>query len=98
MLPVRCFPLGGNVGTADGHESPVESYQITRTFTLEFSADPPAGEVAPDWGDKDWGGQYSEELRGLHKHRIDVAGRFRLHRVADIPTLNDEQLQRGGAY
>lgn len=82
---------------ADGNESLVESYQITRTFTLDFSSDPPPGEVAPDWGDKDWGGGYTEELRGLHKHPIDVAGRFRLHRVADIPTLNDGPLAKEGA-
>jgi hypothetical protein len=67
-----------------------ECYGVTRSFTFTFSADPPPGLVQPGWGDTLLAGDYAERLEGLHKHHIDVGGRFELRRITRIPTLNAE--------
>ncbi|MGA1865260.1 MAG: hypothetical protein ACMUHX_09375 [bacterium] len=78
-----------------------ESYDITRTINLEFTAHDPmildkAGSVAeaeaaqsPGWGDTDMGGIYRETITGLHKSAINTKGYFYLHRVSPVALLND---------
>lgn len=65
-----------------------ECFEITRTFTLNFEASPPAGEARPGWGDRLLGGTYAETLTGLHKSPIAVGGRFELTRVSEVAVLN----------
>jgi len=65
-----------------------ECFEISRAFSLAFSGDPPPGSSQPGWGDSVLGGTYTETLTGLHKHPVNVSGRFELRRVSSISTLN----------
>ena len=65
----------------------VESYGITRTFSFEFTATPPAGVSAAGWGSTSLGGNYTEVIQGLHKQDITVSGTFVLRRASEVGTL-----------
>jgi hypothetical protein len=61
----------------------VESYDITRQCTFEFSATPPEGASSIGWGSTVIGGTYTEEMTGLHKEMITISGTFTLRRASE---------------
>jgi hypothetical protein len=65
----------------------VESYDITRQCTFQFSATPPEGASSIGWGSTVIGGTYTEEMTGLHKEIITISGAFTLRRASEIDTL-----------
>ncbi len=65
-----------------------EAYEVTRRIRFVFSATDPEEKNEPDWGDSLLAGQYFEEISGLHRNTIYVAGTFRMRRVAGVPELN----------
>lgn len=69
-----------------------ESFTITRTLTLEFSADDPDDLAIAGWGDTQIGGTYAETLAGLYKSTelIRVSGTFRLQLASSIDELNPD--------
>jgi hypothetical protein len=66
----------------------VEAYATTRQIELEFTATPPDGTSAPDYGHDVMGGIYREVISGLHKTNLYVRGTFRLARQSQITDLN----------
>jgi hypothetical protein len=66
-----------------------ESFTISRTIQLSFSATDPEGLGLPSWGYDIIGGTYEETFSGLHKKPITVVGRFQLSRVSQVEVLND---------
>lgn len=70
----------------------VEAYPVTRLVQWQFTAGPPVGNAAPDYGHDELGGNYSEVITGLHKNPIHLRGHFRLTRVARIADLNPSAL------
>ena len=69
----------------------VEAYATTRQIELEFTATPPAGTSALDYGYDVMGGIYREVISGLHKTNLYVRGTFRLNRQSLIAELNPSQ-------
>ncbi len=65
-----------------------EAYQVTREIHWRFSADDPYGDDNPEWGSDLLGGTYSEEITGLHRNPVFVAGTFRMRRVSAVTALN----------
>lgn len=65
-----------------------EAYATTRQIQLEFTASPPDGTSAPDYGYDVMGGTYREVISGLHKTNLYVRGTFRLNRQSIIAELN----------
>lgn len=65
----------------------VESYDITRTFSFQFTAAPPAGVSSLGWGSTSVGGNYTEVIKGLHKQDLTVTGTFVLRRASEIGSL-----------
>jgi hypothetical protein len=65
-----------------------ECFDVGRSFTFSFASDPPAGQSPAGWGEMFLGGDYTETLTGLHRNPIQVAGRFDLRRVSNVPELN----------
>lgn len=76
-----------------------ESFTVTRTVELEFTAYDPAGLSQSGWGDAVIGGIYRETITGLMKDKktaadapgsnaVKVSGYFRLTHVSDIAQLN----------
>lgn len=66
----------------------VESYDITRTCTFEFTSQPPSGStVTSGWGSSVVGGVYRETITGLHRNPITLSGTFELRRVSEIGVL-----------
>ena len=65
----------------------VESYQVSRKITLNFSQSLPAGVSDLTWGVTTLGGTYSEVLTGLRSEQIEVSGRFILHQVSEVEEL-----------
>lgn len=67
----------------------VESYNIGRACTFNFTATPPAGSsVTSGWGSSVLGGIYTEIISGVHKDPITVSGTFELRRASEIGTLS----------
>jgi hypothetical protein len=66
----------------------VEAYSTARQITFDFTAAPPGGPAAPDFGYNEMGGTYREIITGIHKKPIHLSGTFRLSRVSLIPELN----------
>ncbi len=68
--------------------SGVESYDITRTCTFNFTASPPAGSTTSSgWGSNTIGGTYEEIITGLHRNPITLSGTFELRRANELGTL-----------
>jgi hypothetical protein len=65
-----------------------ESFTVTRSLSLEFTATDPLG-LNPGWGDTEMGGIYRETISGLHRSVIQVSGTFRLVRVLPVAALNE---------
>ncbi len=65
----------------------VESYNITRTFSYQFTSSPPAGTSATGWGSTFIGGNYTEVIKGLHKEDLVITGTFVLRRASENGTL-----------
>jgi hypothetical protein len=68
----------------------VESYDVTRRLTFEFTSAPPDGSKIAGWGTTIYGGNYSESIEGIHKLPLTVGGTFTLRRISEIAdiTLN----------
>ena len=66
----------------------VEAFTVTRQFGFDFTASPPDGPAAPDFGYNEMGGNYHETVTGIHKDAIYLSGSFRLSRVSLISQLN----------
>ena len=62
----------------------VESFNITRTMTFQFTTSPPYGSAATGWGSTTIGGFYTEILSGLHKNSLTTSGTFELRRASEI--------------
>lgn len=62
----------------------IESYNITRAMSFQFSATDSLGNKPPDWGISEWGGTYSETVSGLLTPGavIKAEGIFTLQRIA----------------
>lgn len=67
----------------------IEAFDITRTFTLQFSSIHPAERPGPGWGSNELGGTFLETIEGMHRNPIHTKGSFLLTRVAATPRLND---------
>lgn len=66
----------------------VESYTITRTVTLNFTAAPPDGSTVNGWGTTVYGGTYTETITGLSRQPLTVSGGFGLRRVTEVADLD----------
>lgn len=64
-----------------------ESYTITRRITLDFEPSL-TGVNDPAFGSTLLGGNYIEEISGVHKNPILVQGTFLIRRLSDIDVLN----------
>jgi hypothetical protein len=65
-----------------------ESFSVTRSLSLEFTATDPVGLNPPGWGETELGGTYRETITGIHRSAIQVSGNFRLVRVSPAAALN----------
>jgi len=68
-----------------------EAYDIHRKVIMTFTLEDPTNlnlSIA-GWRDKDIGGIYKEEIKGLHKQSIFSEGIFRLHKVSNVEVLNE---------
>ena len=66
-----------------------ESFTVTRSLSLEFTAVDPLGLNPPGWGDTELGGTYRETISGLHRSAIRTSGNFRLVRVLSTAALDE---------
>ncbi len=71
------------------HKVPAQSYEVTRSLTLELTdtddqGRPLPGASALSWGSSEVGGIYTESLWGLHKQQINIQGTFLLRKASDI--------------
>jgi hypothetical protein len=66
----------------------VESFDVTRSITVRFTATDPDNLALPGWGDTMVGGIYSETITGLHKNPLYIRGTFRLHLAVTTGALN----------
>jgi len=69
----------------------VESFTIQRQVELTFTADPPDALPLAGWGDTQLGGQYRETITGVHAEPIYIEGAFRLQKVSNISSINDQE-------
>lgn len=74
------------------HKVASQSYEVTRTITLEFTdedsqGNPIAGVSTLSWGSSEIGGIYKESLWGLHKYQINIEGTFLLRKASDLDQL-----------
>ncbi|MCX7004256.1 MAG: hypothetical protein NTV22_13425 [bacterium] len=65
----------------------VQSFTVTRTMTMAFSATPVGGASQAGWGDTFVGGVYREALDGLYHKTLNVQGTYVLQFVSPITTL-----------
>jgi hypothetical protein len=67
----------------------VESYNIRRVCSFQFTPSPPAGAGSSfGWGSSVIGGTYVETITGIHKDPLQVTGTFELRRASEIKTLH----------
>jgi hypothetical protein len=66
----------------------VESYDITRRLTFQFTSSPPDGSTVSGWGTNVYGGNFSETIEGLNKVPLSVGGTFTLRRISEIADIN----------
>ncbi len=68
-----------------------EVYEITRHLTFKFTDEIPGqyGNSIIGWGSTVVGGEYREEVDGIHKHSIKSQGAFLLKRNSAIAELED---------
>jgi hypothetical protein len=66
----------------------VESYNITRRLTFQFTSSPPDGSTVSGWGTTVYGGNFSETIEGLNKAPLNVAGTFVLRRISEVADIN----------
>jgi hypothetical protein len=71
----------------------LESFSITRQIELEFTAQDPDNLTIAGWGDNQLGGNYRENITGLHRNVIYTSGKFRLVQASRIAVLNDSPSQ-----
>jgi hypothetical protein len=68
----------------------IESFNVMRQVTLQFTAQPPDGLALAGWGDTQLGGTYQETIAGVHQRPIYVGGFFRLQKASAVASLNDQ--------
>jgi len=66
----------------------VESYNITRDCTFQFTADPPDGSTVQGWGTTVLGGIYKEAIAGLNNKTLNVSGTFAMRRISEISEID----------
>lgn len=66
----------------------MESYTVTRTCSLDFTAKPPKGATITGWGTSVLGGVYTESMAGLNKAPILLGGVFTMRRLSEISTID----------
>lgn len=73
-----------NNGQPADLEAGIESYDVTRTVSFQFSATDSLGSRPPDWGISQWGGTYSETVDGLLTPgaSIRATGIFTLQKIS----------------
>lgn len=67
-----------------------ESFDISRTIRVEFTATDPDGLAVAGWGDNQIGGIYREEITGLNRQPLLIQGTFRLQLASRETRLNDQ--------
>ena len=65
-----------------------ESFTVTRTVQLQFTASDPDNLAIAGWGDNQLGGVYRETITGLHSQPLYLRGTFRLQQAARVSALN----------
>ena len=65
-----------------------ESYTVTRTCSLNFTASPPKGATITGWGTSIIGGLYTESMAGLNKTPITLGGVFIMRRLSEISAID----------
>jgi hypothetical protein len=67
----------------------VESYNITRECSFEFTETPPDGSSVTGWGTSVYGGNYSEIIKGLNKssQNLTTSGTFLFRRLSEIADI-----------
>lgn len=77
--------------TFDGTLGPGrESFDVSRTISVEFTATDPENLSVAGWGDNQIGGIYREEISGLNRQPLIIQGRFRLQLASRETRLNDQ--------
>jgi hypothetical protein len=66
----------------------IEAFEVSRTISIQFSPDHPAGRPPAGWGSSQVGGTYREVVTGLHRNPIHVEGLVLLTRVAATAQLD----------
>lgn len=77
------------LGSGDEGVGEYESWGVTRTVSLKFLAEDPAGAAGQNWNRTVTGGEYAEAVNGLNGQLkpILTKGIFRLSKVSDTPVL-----------
>ena len=67
----------------------VESYDIIRDCSFEFTETPPDGSSITGWGTSVYGGNYSELIKGLNKksQNLTTSGTFLFRRLSEIADI-----------
>jgi hypothetical protein len=70
-----------------------QMFTIERVITMEFADEdaegrPITGVPSLSWGSSEIGGIYEEQITGLHRKPLRIAGTFVLHKVSDVETLS----------
>lgn len=66
----------------------LESYDIIRNCTFQFTAEPPDGSTVAGWGTTVLGGIYSETIEGINSKTLSVSGTFAMRRISEISSLD----------
>ncbi len=69
----------------------VESYNVTRTCNLSFTATPPDNAKVVGWGSSIIGGNYTESISGINSTTLYASGTFKMRRLSEIGVINTTQ-------
>ena len=71
--------------------SGVESYDVTRTCNLSFTASPPDKSTVVGWGSSIIGGNYTESISGINSTTLYASGTFKMRRLSEVGVINVTQ-------
>lgn len=72
------------------HDQHTEGYRIVRDIQFEFDEKcSEAKEPQANYGVEVLTGKYQEEIKGLVKNKVIIAGKFILHRISSVGKLNE---------
>jgi len=69
----------------------VESYNVTRTCNLSFTASPPDKSTVVGWGSSIIGGNYTEAISGINSTTLYSSGTFKMRRLSEVGVINITQ-------